>query len=241
MEIISDTKETLPPRAGEAITEIVKQYSETPILLMFSGGSALSIIEHIDAEPVTSNVTLTVLDERFGVDANDSNFAQLAETDFFAQSTKQGAYSIDPRGIPDEHLDEVAAWFDGALSAWRSKNKKGIVVITQGIGPDGHTAGILPFPEDEQYFQYMFNQTDRRVVGYNVSPEKNEFTQRITVTLPFLRSEVTSSIVYATGEGKKPILEAVTSQTQESVASMPARIIQDMNDVLILTDQNISQ
>ena len=240
MEIITDDRSNLAPRAGEAITQVIEQYPETPLLLLFSGGSALSIIEHIDAQAIDSRVTLSVLDERFGVSEEESNFAQLATTDFYANATAAGAFTIDPRGIEGEGLEENARWFEAALYGWQQKNPGGIVVATQGIGDDGHTAGILPFADNVEYFTATFDQTDRWAVGYEVSAEKSAYTQRITVTVPFLRTIVTSGVVYAVGEKKQQVLSAVLNQPDASQAKMPARVINQMNDILLCTDQDIA-
>ena len=239
MEIITDNSSTLAPRAGEAISEVLGQYSETPVLLMFSGGSALSIIEHIDSEGVNDRVTLSVLDERFQAPESESNFAQLEATDFYAKAVANGAYAIDPRGVEGENLAETAAWFETALQSWREQHPTGIIVITQGVGTDGHTAGILPFSDHPDYFETTFQSTDRWAIGYSVPADKDQFTERITVTLPFLRDEVTSSVVYVPGGQKKQTLKALLDQPDASLAKMPARVITQMNDALLFTDQEL--
>lgn len=241
MEIITDNSSTLAPRAGEAITEVLAQYPETPVLLLFSGGSALSIIEHIDSEHVNDRVTLSVLDERFQASESESNFAQLEATDFYAKAVANGAYVIDPRGVEGENLAETAAWFEASLRGWRQQHPGGIVVITQGIGEDGHTAGILPFPENPDYFKTTFEDDARWAIGYELLVEKDAHTERITVTLPFLREQVTSSVVYATGGTKHDTLRALLEQPDASLAKMPARVINQMNDVLLCTDQPVTE
>lgn len=238
MEIITDKTETLVVQAGEAISRVLEQYTDRPVLLLFSGGSALSIIEHVDVEQVTKRVTLGVLDERFGVPEDQSNFSQLEATDFYRRAIEQGAGAIDPRSIDGEGLEETAAWVETTMRAW-FENTGGVTVITQGVGKDGHTAGILPFPDDQEQFDKLFVDTNRWVVGYEKPGA--EFPKRITVTMPFLQSVVTSSVVYAVGEKKKNVLEQILDKTNNALlAQMPGQVIREMNDVLLLSDQHIS-
>ncbi|MEX0930416.1 MAG: 6-phosphogluconolactonase [Candidatus Paceibacterota bacterium] len=235
MEIITDSTDTLPARAGEAITQVLNKYTDRPVLLLFSGGSALSVIEHIDVREITKRVTLGVLDERFNVAPDDSNFAQLEATDFYQRSVALGAGVIDSRNIEGEGLEETAAWVETTMRAWY-ENTGGVTLITQGIGTDGHTAGILPLPDDSDRFDELFVNTNRWVVGYEKPGA--EFPERITVTMPFLRSVVTSSVVYVAGESKHDALRSVLdAPSEDTLAEAPARIIHEMNDVLVLTDR----
>ena len=241
METIIDDQSNLAPRGGEAVTELVRQFPETPVLLLLSGGSALGLIEHIDAEAFGEHVTLSVLDERFNVEENDSNFAQLAASSMCERARERGANLLDPRGIEGEGLDETANWFDMSLRSWRNRHPDGVILCTQGIGADGHTAGILPMADDQNRFNQLFVATDRFAVGYEVPGDEPAFSERLTVTEAFLRRQITSSVVYATGGNKREVLERIIHGDDRERAAFPAGVIGEMNDVLILTDQAIEQ
>ncbi|MEX1026988.1 MAG: 6-phosphogluconolactonase [Candidatus Paceibacterota bacterium] len=236
MEIITDKEDLLPVRAGEAISDVLGQYTDRPILLLFSGGSALSVIEHIDVQQITKRVTLGVLDERFNAPPDESNFAQLEATDLYQAALARGAGAVDPRNIEGEGLDEAAAWVETTIRAWY-ENTGGVTIITQGIGSDGHTAGILPYPDEPGRFADVFVSTNRWVVGY--TKPGAEFPERITVTVPFLRSVVTSSVVYVAGAAKYDVARRALTEDTETLAALPAGVIREMNDVLVVTDQEL--
>lgn len=239
MEIITDSVAHLPPRAGEAVERVCGEHNG-PVLVLFSGGSALSVIEHVDPAAFAKRATVGVLDERIGVAEEHSNMAQLEATDFYQKAITGGAAAFDPREVEGEGPAETAAWFEMTLRAWVENNRDGIVVITQGIGEDGHTAGILPFPNDTAFFERTFNDANRWAVGYETSEDKDSFSGRVTVTIPFLRGVVTSSVVYAVGEKKQSVLDQIINRSsQTSLAATPGRVITEMNDVLLCTSLNL--
>ena len=108
------------------------------------------------------------------------------------------------------------------------------MVITQGIGEDGHTAGIMPYPENSALFKSLFDDPEKWVVGYDAEG-RNEHPLRVTVTLSFLREVVDHSIVYAVGDGKKEALRQVLAETG-TLWQTPARIIHEMRNVMLFTD-----
>jgi len=198
------------------------------ILLLLSGGSAFDLLEKVKG--LSSRVTIGVLDERFSTDPKINNFAQLTETDFYRRAQKKGVQFIDTRVREGEPMEELAERFEKALRDWKEKNPDGTVIITQGIGADGHTAGIMPHLKGPK----MFENPDTWVLGYDAK-EKLQHPLRVTTTFPFLRNIVDYSIVYAKGEEKKEILEKVTTK-QGSLAQIPALIIHEMKDVKLIID-----
>lgn len=186
--------------------------TDVPILLMVSGGSSISLLDNIK---LADNITLTVLDERY---EDESNFAQVSHL------TNR---LIDPGAVGGESLEETATRFENNIKEWRENNPSGKIIITQGMGGDGHTAGIFP----------SFKETDKWVVGYEVNT--NQFPKRITVTPSFLINEVDTSIVYISGESKKEALEKVLDESG-SLSETPARIIREMKDATIFTDIDLS-
>lgn len=223
-------------RAGELLSQ--KLALPGPILLLLSGGSSLKILESTQLNKIDKRVTISVLDERLSADPAVNNFAQLARTDFLKQAIAQGAQVIDTRAQEGETLDLLSARFEWALREWREKNPDGHIVITQGIGSDGHTAGIFPYPEDPDGFKKRLDNPDRWVIGYEAGA-KNQYPQRVTVTLPFLRM-VDLSILFACGEEKKDTLVKML-MLRGSLAEIPARIVQEMRQVDLFTDLPVSR
>ena len=102
-----------------------------------------------------------------------------------------------------------------------------------GMGPDGHTAGIMPFPEDENRFDVLFQNSEKWVVGYDAE-EKNQYPLRVTTTIPFLRM-VDYALLYCVGENKKEALKRVLADGGV-YAETPARVIREMATTHIVTD-----
>ena len=61
---------------------------------------------------------------------------------------------------------------------------------------------------------------------------------RVTTTFPYLLYVVDYSIVYAVGEEKKEALKRVL-QDKGTLEETPARVIRDMKNVYLFTDQDI--
>lgn len=227
----------LQKRAQEAVRNFLTQYKGRPLLLMMSGGSSLGIVENIFPAPVGPWVTITALDERFVTDSAGSNFAQLAATDFFARARRCGCRFFDTRPRQGETSADQAARFDAFLKKWKKEHPRGIVAATQGMGKDGHTAGIMPYPEAKSVFYRLFDRKGIWAVGYDAR-RKNKYPVRMTVTLPFLRGEVDYSVVYIAGDEKRDAFSRVTAETG-SLHETPARILRDMKKVDVFVHTNI--
>lgn len=187
---------------GKAVEELNKLFSEIqgPILFLSSGGSSFEVLEEIEIGYLAGRVTLGMLDERYGVDPKVNNFFQLFQTQFFQKAKKQGISYIDTSIQKGESLEQLAKRFEKFLGRWKEKNPPGKVIITQGVGSDGHTAGIMPYPKNPELFKKLFDTPGRWVAGYNA---------RVTVTLSFLRHIVDYSLVYLVGEQKREALRKV--------------------------------
>ena len=229
-------KEEARKRASDALegflVEIKKE--SQPLLLLLSGGSAFGILDGIGRDVLGEHVTVSVLDERYSEDAKIHNFAQLFYTPFFTEALASGANYIDTRVQRDESLQKLGFRFESALKDWQRDHKKGIVCATMGIGEDGHTAGIMPFPENPDLFGQLFEQELTWVTAYDAG-DKTPYPLRITATLPFLRSHVDCVFAYVVGEQKKKALRDV-DVAEGSLAKTPARILREMKNVQIFTD-----
>jgi len=235
MDVITDTNPQTC--AAHTLEQKIRALRDTPILLMLSGGSSLGMIKFLSSEQFGSAITMTMLDERYDTDA--SNFAELVRTDFYKALLLQKVRCVDPRVRSGESLQAAAARFEKQIMAWRQEHVDGAIVVTQGIGADGHTAGVFPFPNDPETFTKQF-EGNHLVVGYEVPVGTDVYQKRITATLTFLRSHVDVSIVYAVGEEKRGALQKVLAGTGKFNVT-PARIVRDMRDVTIITDLIVSQ
>ncbi|OHA70728.1 MAG: hypothetical protein A3D64_01040 [Candidatus Wildermuthbacteria bacterium RIFCSPHIGHO2_02_FULL_49_9] len=201
-----------------------------PTLFLLSGGSSLALLERITIFP--PKLTVGVTDERFSENPKANNFAQLAETSFFQKAQESGAYFIDTRVQPGEDIQVFSKRFEDAIRAWKEEHPGGTVVITQGVGVDGHTFGIMPYPKDRQAFSELF-EGKNWVVGYDAG-SRNEHPLRATITIPFLQ-EVDFSVVYMAGKEKGQALSRMLAK-EGTLWETPARIVREMKEVHVFTD-----
>jgi len=215
--------------AGAELHDILSRYRQIPVLLLVSGGSAFFVLQHCDPAAIGPNVTIGVLDERFSSDPLINNYLQLKKTDFFIQARRSGAKSIDSSLHEDESQRSLSVRIETSILDWIMRRPNGKIIVTMGIGEDGHTAGILPRSAAAD-----LDET-KQVVAYSVAKEINPHTERVTVSLAFLRDRVDEAIVYAVGEKKHQILETLQDKDMDLYA-MPARILNEMRSVTIFTD-----
>jgi len=221
---ISADRETASHRTGSEISEFLSQQSKS-VLLLVSGGSSLSVLDHIKIDR-GDHLTITLLDERFGVADTDSNFYQLTKTDFYKRAQAAGCHFINFSG---ETAEDTARTFEESLITWRNENQEGEMVALAGIGPDGHTAGMMPMPEEEDLFNRLF-VGDRLVVSYDASG-KNPFPLRITTTMTFLQS-LDHVFVFAVGAEKRNALKSMRGEGE--ISATPALALSQLDGVLYI-------
>ncbi len=221
--------------AGRALDRALA--GNAPTLFLVSGGSSLPLLSFIRPELLGPHLTIGVVDERYSSDPKINNFAQLVGTEFYKNASDRHASFIDTRPKDEEGLQGLSARFDSSLKEWRDAHPQGRIVITQGIGPDGHTAGIMPFPENPEKFKTLFENPAMWAVGYDASG-KSAYPLRVTVTLPFLR-EVDVAIVYAVGDIKRTALKQGLHETHP-LNEVPAGIIKEIRGSAVYTDQEMS-
>jgi 6-phosphogluconolactonase/glucosamine-6-phosphate isomerase/deaminase len=237
MRIHTHKTAILAEEAAKAIDQKLSALNTAPLLLLISGGSALSLLDHIDTSLLNQNVTVSVFDDRFTSDPKQNNFFLLFNTDFYSKALMQGASNIDTSVYSELTLEQFGQDFENQLKQWRKENPDGKVVATMGIGPDGHTGGMMPYPEDPAKFKKLF-EAERWAVGYNSGTAKNPFPERITVTMSFIRKYLDYAAVYVSGENKRPSLLKMLAPTGELAAS-PCRIIREIPEADIFTDVSL--
>lgn len=218
-----------------ALTTTLLQYKNKKVLLLLSGGSLFSIYPHLSKHLFThatkdfSHFVIGVLDERY--DNIGSNYRQLQENSFGKELANMHIPFIHPPNFSEPPQD-VAQELDVEIKEYL--NTGYTLIITLGMGPDGHTAGIMPFPEDTVYFQKTFVNTKRYVTYYHAA-DKNEFPQRITATIPLL-SRAKIAFAYVSGISKKEKLTEALKSKEKVLAELPFSIIYHMTTVKVFTD-----
>jgi len=237
MEVITDQNPSeLLLRASASLNALLSTYKTFPILFLTSGGSAFKLLSGISQTQLGSNLTVSVLDERIDTNPTVNNFAQLCETKFYEQAIQFKTNFISTEVGKDESVESFTIKFDTALKNWKKQNLNGKIIVTMGIGVDGHTAGIMPFQEDPEKFIKLFKNPMRWVAGYDAG-NKNPYNLRATVTISYLTMQVDHAIVYCTGIEKKEALQKINNGTD--LAEIPARVLNQMKDVKLFTDVSL--
>lgn len=237
MKIISDQNtEKLRELSASYLCELLNdsKLKNTPTLLLLSGGSAFEIIKEIKADCLGKYLTIGMLDERLETNPKINNFLQFKETEFYRLANESGCEFIESIPNKKETVEIFAKRIEKKWKNWRMRNSNGKIFVTQGVGADGHTAGIMPYGENRNFFKNYFEDNCRFVVGYDAG-DKNQYPKRATATLSFLKNEVDASLVWIEGKEKIKSFNAIMSNNG-NLAETPARIIREIKDAIIFTD-----
>ncbi len=230
-----ETSNTPLEDGARALKKTLLQHADKDILLLFSGGSSLALVDRIHPDIVSTRCTISVFDERYTFEKNESNFELLSKTQFFSYATEHGTAYIDPRPKEGESVEDAGNRFDRALKEWHITHRDGVVIATVGIGSDGHTAGILPMTEDPDTFKKLFLSEARCAVGYQLSPDINPHTKRITVTLTYIKRHLMHAIIYASGTQKRDALVAIRNGGTD-YEHLPAKMLHEVPHASLFTD-----
>ena len=190
--------------AGETLNSLLISNKDTPVLLMLSGGSSFSVLEYAGDEGLTENLTISMLDKRFNQDPDVNNFLQLQKLEFYERALKKHVNFTGTLPRPGELMDDIKIRFELALKNWKNANPKGKIFATFGIGADGHTAGIFPYPDNPAFFNEAF-ENQHWVMAY-FAKGKHKHEQRITTTFTFFKL-IDEAIVFICGDDKKIAFE----------------------------------
>jgi 6-phosphogluconolactonase/glucosamine-6-phosphate isomerase/deaminase len=188
------------------------------VLWMVPGGSAINavvrIMENIPT-PLSNLLSVTLTDERYGEPGHaDSNWQQLTAAGFLGKES-----TLLPVLISGKTLEEVVIAFDNLLSKAFKENE--VIIVQLGIGPDGHTAGILPGSDA--------TSASGLATGYAT----DGFT-RITSTFAAIE-QATAAYVMAFGAEKRPTL--LELREDRSLVDQPAQILKRLPEAYIYSDQ----
>lgn len=219
-------------QAAERFSELMNSAHKDTLILL-SGGSSLTLLPYIELPADCSRLTVSMLDQRFSRDERINSFAKLKASSLYEKLQTKGASFIDSYPREADTLESFAQRIADDFASWIATHPQGTIVSTIGVGPDGHIAGIMPFPEDAALFEEMFDDESVQIAGYDAAG-KNPYPLRETVTLPFIR-HISHAVVYACGEARREALRAVGA-AEGSLAQTPARILRELPDVRIFTD-----
>jgi 6-phosphogluconolactonase/glucosamine-6-phosphate isomerase/deaminase len=213
---------------GEKISGCIENEKSQSILLLLSGGSSFAVFDSIHASN-WNNITITMLDERFEENNAHNNFSQLENTEWYRQVKENGATFISTKIEPGETQEKTAQKWENSLKQWTKENPNGSIIALFGIGPDGHTAGIFPSPENQQTFDTLF-LNDHFVTSYDASG-KNEFPLRITTTHTFHKL-ISHAYISLKGEEKQQMFKKFI-KNETPLHELPAKILFSLPDVTI--------
>jgi len=225
--------------AGKYLSDLLFLYSGKPVLFLLAGGSAMAVLDHVKPESLSPDVTVTMTDDRFSDELDVNNFAVLQSLPFYNSLVEADAFCINTQPNEGETLEEYRARFEKNIVEWKQDFPKGIIIALYGMGPDGHTGGMIPGVYDAGKFSEEFDSADRLVGTLDAveagKPDANPHPQRISTTLSFMREWVDHAAFYITGEGKSAMLKRA-SMGAGPYSDVPASVMTRMKDVVVFTD-----
>ena len=203
-------------------SSLVNALANGTVLWLTSGGSAITvqveIMKHLreNASDGLGELTILPVDERYGEYGHEnSNSTQMRAAGF--EPGDATWYDVLEKNLPMS--ETISHYTELAENAFATATT---VVATLGMGPDAHTAGILPGSP-------AVTDTTSTVVGYSWSDY-----ERITLGIPMLL-KIDSAFLLAYGEAKKEALERLR-KNEEPVEELPAKILYDISDVTVYND-----
>jgi 6-phosphogluconolactonase/glucosamine-6-phosphate isomerase/deaminase len=198
----------------QAISEQLKAGKR--VFWLVPGGSSISIAAEVSkrlSDTPLDKLTVTLTDERYGdVGHADSNWKQLADAGF----ALPGA-DLHPVLDGQDMLATVSHFAETLQTALENAD---YALGFFGIGPDGHTAGILPGSPAVTETAFA--------AGYDAGNFK-----RITMTPPAI-AKLDEAVVYAVGEAKWPIFEQLG--TDLPLEQQPAQSLKQVPKTTIFND-----
>ncbi len=224
-------------KAKEALISYIGTMSESgnKTLILLSGGSSTKLyptfIDLINQKKMTKDLfTFAQVDERFQPeDLGSVNSHDIGRTGLWSACDKHEiSYAvISQQGDLLHAVSEYETRIDSLFKLHPNR------VAILGIGPDCHTAGLLPGYKHEWDRQAL-------VCGYE---NRGLYPKRISIT-PKALHELTLAFVVSCGEGKKEAVQnALEKENVSLVDHYPAVLLQSLQRVELFTDalpENIS-
>jgi len=207
-----------PGQAAEYLAQVINEHLllDEKVLWLLSGGSSIGLAvatrKRLEGKNL-SNLTVTLIDERYGPDGHaDSNWQQLLDSGF----DFSGLNTVPVlRGLG---LEETTAKFQDELS--KQLKQADFKIALAGIGPDGHTSGILP---DSPAL------SAKGLVTHYQGPDY----QRITTT-PKALELLDEAVVSLSDDKKKPIVAQL--QQDITIEKMPAQLLKKLPRFIVFNN-----
>lgn len=241
MHINRITKERLVFETAKAVSAVLEKEQDKDILLLLAGGSSFAVYDAILPQWLSNHITLAMTDDRFSQELDINNSHTLQATDFYNECINADAYYISTEVWNEQKPEELAKRFEYGLRQWREEFPDGAVVAVFGMGQDGHTAGMIPgggtsvgkSDGKEQTFSELFENPEKLVAGY--STPNNEYHERTTITMPFIRKYIDHAVAFISGENKRAAFDRLLAE-KGSLEETPVRILRELKNVEIFTD-----
>jgi 6-phosphogluconolactonase/glucosamine-6-phosphate isomerase/deaminase len=238
MEFIREkNKEAVARKAADFLYHLLLRTADKQTLLLCSGGSSALILKYLNAQALRPNLSFALVDERFTPAEKDRNSFELKKIPFIKEGEKRGIPFISVLVDGVKGVEESADQYEDYLKRWRAVYQNGVIISLLGIGNDGHTAGIMRYPGEKDWFEEMFVNNRKWIVGYDTHGSGG-FPFRVTVSPHFLLQEVEYSIIYACGKEKQKALAEFTA-SEGTVFETPARLLWPLRNATFCTDLDL--
>lgn len=227
-----NSKEAAIAIAGENLNKLLAEHlPNQPVLLLLSGGSCFNMLDYVGEKFLNQNLTITMLDERFSEDNEINNFLQLQKLDFYNLAQSKDVNFIGTLPRPKETKEDFLKRIQTNIKKWLSVSPQGKIFATIGMGEDGHTAGIFPM-QNENEFNSLFNSEELQVIHDFGIP--NTCKTRITSTLTFFK-KIDFAIAFIVGEKKRQPFKKLIENKIE-VHKLPIIGLYNIKQAQIFTD-----
>jgi len=209
--------------AAQTIAATLADFAQEKTMVLLSGGSSAQVgvesLRRLAAE-ARANCTVLLADERYvPYDTADSN-AKLLKDLGVMNCANQFIETVQPSALDRRATAEL---FEQNLQSAMDSNNHIVAVL--GVGPDNHTAGILPNTE-------AATSQAALVVDY-----QTELFERISIAPAFFEN-IDYAYVYAAGHDK--LLAVAAIEEQHDAISHPSQLIKNAKQYNILfNEENI--
>lgn len=250
------TSDNPAKEAGIYISDSINAHNGD-VLCLLSGGSALDVVKHITtnksecraprALPTASpkgrteddkkererecrTICFMMGDERVSRESGINNFLQLKERYPEHPVVEQAIETVPELG---ESAEAFAKRIEKNILQIISGANNLKIVSLQGLGGDGHTAGI--FPMDRESFQKTYRD-DGTYVPVHI--ESLTIDSRASITPTWIQKHVDEIFLFAAGESKHVILESLINESKE-LHERPAELIKRHPNAQLFTNLHI--
>ena len=214
--------------AGEHISKSIKECGADVVCLL-AGGSALDVVKYIELPAISECRTIFMMgDERVSRERDLNNYMQLQS---MYPDYRILEHTIETIPLEGESVEIFAERIGVEFLQKITELNEPHIISLQGIGDDGHTAGI--FPMDRDSFTDSYKDTAMYVPVHVNSLEANF---RTTFTPNWLLENVDEMIGFVAGEKKAAVTSMLTSE-QKSLHERPAELLKQHHNAFLYTDQ----